>query len=107
MNTRPLEGSASSAGALFSPPKFAFDLERLLVLMNTTGWASIPSGYIATYDFVLNEVGEILNLHQTQGPQISGIEEVLARISVVSPALIGVDPIPASCQIELFPFRGR
>jgi len=70
-----------------------------VIVPNSEGIATL------LYRLFLSETGEGISVQRLRGPEVSEIRAELARTTVVKPARIGSDPVPAAVRIEI-PVRG-
>ncbi len=95
-------------------PQLAVNTKRLEEIVRASG--RLPTVIVPNaegvptllYRLFLSEIGEIISVQRLRGlrgPEISEIRAELARTTVVKPARIGSDPVPAAVMIEI-PVRG-
>jgi TonB family protein len=93
-------------------PQLDINTERLAnIVYGRTPTVIVPNSEgIPTllYQLFLSETGEVISIQRLRGirgPEISEIQTELARTTVLKPARIGSDPVPAAVGIEI-PVRG-
>lgn len=95
-------------------PQLAINTERLSNIVHASG--RLPTVIVPNsegvpsllYQLFLSETGAVISiqrLRDLRGPEISEIQAELARTTVLKPARIGSDPVPAAVRIEI-PFKG-
>lgn len=88
------------------PPQLALDGDRLASLAMASGQVeNIPQAgdgrRVLIYRLFVSEVGEILAVESMRGPAIPDLESELARTRVLTPGLLGADPVPTAVAVEV------
>ncbi len=91
---------------LAAEPELALDMEYLV----DTACASerLPtsidldsSGIILAYKLFLSETGKVLFVQRLRASEIPEVEAELVRTHVITPALVGANPVPAVVTVEI------
>jgi hypothetical protein len=82
-------------GAPASPPQVIPNLEKLRTLLEASPVQKDPGMvHMLQYSIYINEAGEILAVERIAGPDNPEIDRELMRSRVISPALLGANPVP-------------
>jgi TonB family protein len=87
-----------------TPPRLMPDISRLQALLNTSS-AQSETGTVDMFHFSIyvNEFSEIVGVQRIVGPDNPEIERELMRTKVISPAMLGVNPVPFMYSLRVAP----
>jgi hypothetical protein len=92
---------------LATEPELNLDREHLIDIACASGRLptaiNLDSNTVVTlaYRLFLSETGKVLSVQRLQGPEIREIETELANTNIITPAMVGADPVPAVVTVEI------
>jgi len=96
-----------SIPGLATEPELVLDRERLIDIARASGRLptaiNLDSNGVTTlaYQLFLSENGKLLSVKRLQGPEIPEIETELASTDVITPAMVGANPVPVVVTVEI------